>query len=80
MFTEEQVAEHNYKIEEARQYHQTRAAFGSILRKEIVTLTGMTVADKVQWLLDLGLSTCYATEINKEVALSKYEIRINSKR
>lgn len=65
------------ELEDAYKSRESRAAFGSILRRNIVTMANMTSAERAQFLSELSLPVSYMTEIAKEVAVWKYDKRQN---
>lgn len=73
MFSTAQHTSQLIELEEAKRRRQSRAAFGSIMRRHADVLDSSSVADRAMWLTSIGMPLSYMTEIAKEVSLYRYE-------
>lgn len=61
------------EINEAYITRQSRAAFGSILRRHIEQIVRMSSDERAKFVSVLGLPASYTVEISKELSVWKYD-------
>lgn len=61
------------ELAQASSQRQSRAAFGSLIRRNIEEIIDMTNDERANLLVELGMPASYQTEISKEVAVWKYD-------
>ena len=62
------------ELDIARARRQHRAAFGCIIRDNIVKIMDATNDQRAHWLRAIDVPASYTTEVSKEIALFKYAI------
>lgn len=62
------------ELELARVRRQHRAAFGCIIRDNIVRIMEATNDCRAHWLSAIDVPASYTTEVSKEIALFRYSI------
>lgn len=67
------IENHITEIQDAYRSRQSRACFGSLIRRNIQHILSMSSKDKSEWIRDLGLPASYTTEIAKELAVFNYD-------
>jgi hypothetical protein len=72
IFNEDELQEIKDTLQSANR-GQRRAAFGSIIRQNVVRFLHATVQERMYFLMAIGFSFSYNTEITKETALYLYE-------